>query len=149
VVAGGGVWRGAGAGRFRCEAATAVARPVAAVATAWPEAAEEGVMTTAITDQRRHPRYPCSEGTHSRLIAGVGDWPVSVRDISRGGIGLAVADRIDPEEVMTVRLYNRAWNFFLQLPFRVVYTVERVGGGTDVGGVFNRLLTEREVRELL
>jgi hypothetical protein len=143
------VWRPAGAGHFRCEAAAALAEPGGATTAVWPEEEEGGVMTTAPAEQRRHPRFPCANRTHSRLIAGVADCPVTVRDISRGGIGLAVAGRIDPEEVMTVRLYNRAWNFFLQLPFRVVYTVARVDGGTTVGGSFNRLLTEREVRELL
>src|SRR5438105_809041 len=104
-------------------------------------------MTVPQIELRRWPRYPCLQGTESRLIAGVGEHAATVRNISRGGISVAVPKPIDPEEVLTVRLYNRAWNFFLQLPFRVVYTLNRLSGDTVVGGTFTRPLSEREVQE--
>ena len=91
------------------------------------QTAVPGIAVPEGPERRQTERYPmfC---ILDDLIAGVDAYPVSVRNLSVGGISLVVSHRIEPETQLTVCLDHAVRNFFAQLPIKVVYVVEHPGG---------------------
>jgi hypothetical protein len=72
-----------------------------------------------------------------------------VQDLSTGGVGLHLADRVDIGRFLLVELVSASGLFSRLLLTRVVHLTEAPGGGYLLGGEFISELPERELRFLL
>jgi hypothetical protein len=101
--------------------------------------------------RRKYPRFPCGPATFCIVVAGPFVKPdlAAVRDISRGGIGLILARRIQPGKVVTLNLFNVTRNFACQVVMRVIYTNKQADGSYFVGGAFGEELIDEEVQWLV
>ena len=105
----------------------------------------------SVTRQRKHPRFPASPNTFCLLGTGR-DGPAElagVRNISRGGVGVVFARRMEPGEVVTVNLFNWKRNFACRVVMRVVYANAQADGTFFLGGAFTEEMAEEEVQWLV
>jgi anti-anti-sigma factor len=75
--------------------------------------------------------------------------PAKIRNLSAGGMCLILDHKIEPNAVVHLHLQHSTRRFAAQVPLRVIYTVQRLGGDHVVGGVFTRKLSEEERAGLL
>jgi hypothetical protein len=103
------------------------------------------------TDRRRAIRYQCTLETSANLIAQVeGDTMLAkVRNISVTGISLVLAQKLEPETVLDVEVFNKTRQYYCRVPLRVVYVLDHADGNFLVGGAFGRELTDEELKGLL
>ena len=75
--------------------------------------------------------------------------PAQPQDISRSGVRLVLARRLDAGTEATAVVYHPGRQFFVRVPMRVAYVIEQPGGRFILGGAFARELSDDELRGLL
>ena len=102
-------------------------------------------------EQRRWVRLPCQPGTGAFVVISEKEhpWRAEVRNISPGGIGLILAQKLEPERTVLVDLHNEINGFRCQAPARVVYAADLPTGDVLHGCKFARELSDLEVRGLI
>jgi len=110
-----------------------------------PRAAARGI------DCRKWLRYPVSPAVRVHLTVESPrlSWPVEALNLSAGGISLALGQRIEPETVATLKVYNPLRGCWFKPKIRVVYVLERPARHFILGGVFLPQLTEDALRGLV
>ena len=102
-------------------------------------------------EQRRWARTPCQPEIRALVVVGENEapWQAEVLNISPGGIGLTLGQKLEAERIVLVDLHNEANSFRCQVPAKVVYTTDLPTGDILHGCKFARELTALEVRGLL
>jgi c-di-GMP-binding flagellar brake protein YcgR len=75
--------------------------------------------------------------------------PCTILDVSAGGAGLASGVRYEPGVILSVNLRNKAGDFLLRVPARVMHSRSLPDGDWFTGCAFLRPLTEHELRAIL
>jgi hypothetical protein len=100
-------------------------------------------------DRRRWQRWPAGKIQAERIPDDERQpWQVVVRNISQGGIRLVLGNELAPGTVLRLRL-SKPGRASVLVPARVVYVLERPAGNFITGFVFDRQLSEGELRRLL
>ncbi|MBV9124640.1 MAG: PilZ domain-containing protein [Planctomycetes bacterium] len=86
--------------------------------------------------------YVCPAG--DRVIG-----PFEVRDISAGGIRLALPAKIPLPDIIQLRLFHRKWRTWLEYQATVVFASRPSGGEFILGGQFARPLGDKELEGFL
>ncbi|HEV3259047.1 MAG TPA: PilZ domain-containing protein [Gemmataceae bacterium] len=102
------------------------------------------------SDRRRWPRDPAGAIRADRIPDDERPpWRVAVRNISPGGIRLALGSGLAPGTVLRLRLSRPGRDVSVLVSARVVYVLEKPAGHFITGCAFDRLLSEDELRGLL
>jgi serine/threonine protein kinase len=123
-----------------------VERPAASPATKRPA-----------RERRRAVRYACHLSTFCELLTSIHDgeaaahdsWPVTVRDLSVGGIKFAINRRFEAGTVIVVQLKAPDRSFQRSAEMRVIRVTPVRGGQWLIGGAFSEPLGKEELRKLL
>jgi hypothetical protein len=116
-----------------------------------PPAAQQTVAGAALSCCRAWVRHAPRQETPCQL-AGLADkerWPARVQDLSTGGVGLHMDERVDIGRFVLLELISASGLFSRLLLTRVVRLSEHPEGGFVLGGEFISELPERELRFLL
>jgi serine/threonine protein kinase len=105
-------------------------------------------------ERRGSARQRPAQDTCCHVLAALGrqSWRAAVQDLSAGGIQLLVTQPVDPPEPgrqLTLVLLNRPRGCGRVLRARVMHGAPLPGGDYQVGGAFDRKLSEDELQALL
>jgi hypothetical protein len=101
-------------------------------------------------ERRRAPRFRCSgHGALSASLVGVAEREILVRNISTGGIEALIGQVVEPNELLTIELFNRTRNCWHLKTVRVVYLFLEGSDRWRVGCAFSFPLTANELQQLL
>ncbi len=95
-------------------------------------------------------RWRCGSEVSGELSVATGEpgWPVAVRDVSLGGVGLLSPRPVEPGQQVVLEL-RRGAGVRVRAAARVAYVRAVPGAGHVVGCQLNEPLSERDVRALL
>ena len=115
-----------------------------------PPAADQPA-SDAVRCCRAWVRHAPRQETPCLLVALADDerWPARVQDLSTGGVGLHMDERVEIGRFVLVELISASGLFSRLLLTRVVHLSEHAEGGFVLGGEFISELPERELRFLL
>jgi hypothetical protein len=101
----------------------------------------------APTDRRKWARHPAGPQTTCDLLidATLAFSALAVRDVSEGGIGLAVDIPVPFGEALTVQLHNPGTRVFVHRLAQVVYCFPVASGAFTLGVTFGRELDYDDV----
>ncbi|MBY0527398.1 MAG: PilZ domain-containing protein [Gemmataceae bacterium] len=102
-------------------------------------------------DRRVSVRYPCKLESYCQRGLGRSDhfwWFAKTLDLSAEGIGLVLRNGFEPGTGLIVELSSTDGNFTLAVEAQVVHSSQEPAGWV-IGCVFNRKLTDAELRSLL
>jgi hypothetical protein len=102
-------------------------------------------------ERRAWVRYPCSLDLLHRIIDAETEcgWWATVLDVSRGGIGLRLPQRIEPGVTLILERPARHGRPGRALPVRVVASTAAAEGGWRLGCQFVYPLSEQDMEALL
>jgi len=103
-------------------------------------------------EQRKWVRHLCPPETRCLVTVptpGVGLLPAVVRNISAGGISLALRHPVAVGTVLDIHLSNATHDYCCDLEVRVVFVIGSREGDFALGGSFNRVLSDEELQKLL
>jgi len=101
-------------------------------------------------NRRATERFPVNASTSCSFLSPVVEdfGPVKIKDIAMDGIGLLLAQRLEPGTLLAVSLSNSARSFTRTVLVRVAH-VTPDHGTYLVGGSFNTPLTYEELSKLV
>jgi serine/threonine-protein kinase len=117
-----------------------------------PRSVEAGSTRKAEpTDRRQARRYTCSLQTSGRLLGKHDEppWTATIRDISRGGVGLLSNKKFVRGTILVVKLLDRAERFDRPLLVRVVRAIPQAKGEWLLGCTFASKLNDDDLERLL
>ena len=110
------------------------------------------VDTSAVSvdNRRAYVRFPCElDGSLSPITGNRGQqWTGKVRDISQGGMGIALSRRFELGTLLSVEIQEADGRSSGSLLARVVHVTPHSGGGWLIGCCFTNELGEDEVKTL-
>jgi hypothetical protein len=120
------------------------------MANAHPPAADQ-TASEAARCCRAWVRHAPRQDTPCLLVALTDDerWPARVQDLSTGGVGLHMSERVEIGRFVLVELISASGLFSRLLLTRVARLSEHAEGGFVLGGEFISELPEPELRFLL
>jgi hypothetical protein len=113
----------------------------------------DAAIAQAVAEQperRRAPRFRCAgAGALSVSLIGAPEREMLVRNISTGGIEALIGQPAEPDQLLTIELFNRAKNCWHLKTVRIVYAFSHDETRWRVGCGFSFPLTESELQQLL
>jgi len=103
-------------------------------------------------EQRKWVRHLCPQETRCQVTAptpGGQPLPASVRNISAGGISLALRHRVAVGALLDIHLNNANHRYSCDLQMRVVFAIGNPDGNFVLGGSLDRELSDEELHKLL
>jgi hypothetical protein len=102
-------------------------------------------------ERRAWKRYPCPRRPIIRVLTRPSFVvrEATVLDVSRGGIGLLMAERLEPGTVLALQLQAKHTGQSRILSARVVYANQQPDGSWRVGCALGALFSEEELESLL
>src|SRR5262249_3953065 len=115
------------------------------------EAKEESTFELRAVERRANKRYPRGKAAASCLLRDPQGalWPAEVRDISAGGISIALFRPVERGTVLNVELANKVLRFTCRIQVKVLHTRTNADGGWIIGGSFSRKLSASELQALV
>lgn len=103
------------------------------------------------SDRRLAARHPCSLRTSGRLLGKQDDtpWSATIRDISRGGVGLLSSECFPRGTILVFKLEDAGQRFPRPLLVRVVRTIKQPKGDWLLGCTFAGKLRDEDLEALL
>jgi hypothetical protein len=110
-------------------------------------------MASMQAERRAYVRLECDLAARCRPARRRGEpaWPATVRDLSRGGVGLLLRHRFEPGIRLSVELREGTGGLLRILPARVVHATAVLVEGVHywlLGCAFHRPLSEEDFRAL-
>ncbi|HEV3256479.1 MAG TPA: PilZ domain-containing protein [Gemmataceae bacterium] len=103
-------------------------------------------------EQRKWVRHLCPPETRCQVAGastGGRPLPVVVRNISIGGISLALRHPVPVGTLLDIHLNNANHRFTCDLQMQVVFSIGSPDGQFILGGSLNRELSEEELKKLV
>jgi len=112
---------------------------------------EGAIPVTGWKNKRATVRYRCAPATPGRLILPEGQeyqraW---VLTLSRGGVGLHVARKLEPGTLLVIQLKGNASGKSYELAAQVAHVTPQLGDEWLIGCAILRPLTEQDLDDLL
>jgi PilZ domain len=106
---------------------------------------------TVQLDRRAWVRYPCELDSACQPLAGTRgvEWPGKIRNLSRGGLALALARRFEVGTVLAIEMQGRDAGDLGTVLARVAHISIQPDGTWLLGCAFTKLLTEEDLKALL
>jgi hypothetical protein len=106
---------------------------------------------SGLAERRAWVRYPCDLDSSCRpaIAAQTSRWVAKVRNVSSGGIALALGRRFEPGALLTIDIQKARGDSRSSFLAKVVHVTREDAGSWLMGCAFRSPLSEEEIQALL
>ncbi len=112
---------------------------------------QPGPSFSCLNERRAWVRYPCDLDSSCRPVINAVNrrWPAKVRNVSSGGMCVALDRRFEVGSLLTIDVQNAVGASCLSCVVKVIHVTREDCGNWLLGCSFRSPLSEDEVQELL
>jgi hypothetical protein len=112
---------------------------------------QAGKCISDLAERRAWVRYPCDLDSSCRPVVAAPNrrWPARVRNVSSGGICVALDRRFEPGALLTIEVQAGGIGAAFTFVAKVIHVTKEESGNWLLGCAFRSQLSEDEIQTLL